>query len=278
MPGVITPEGHGMGWRPKPPDIHDHVLSFKVQPGALPAKVDLRPYNPRIWDQGQLGSCTAFAIARACVTQAKRQSLPVFDPSWLFIYYQERLDMGTVGSDSGASIAESARAVKKYGYPHGDTWPYDIARFRDRPLQAAYDSGLQNIVKQYLTVPQDLNQLKAALAAGYCWSFGFSVFSNFENIGSSGIVPWPTGSFLGGHANCAVGYDDAAQVFICGNSWGEGFGDHGWLYFPYSFVLHPQISADFQAIELVSEPGPTPTPTDQYRLYSGVPLYVKVTA
>ena len=64
----------------------------------LPAQVDLRPQCPKeVYDQGQLGSCTANSIAGAIeFDQIKLKLRPAFTPSRLFIYYNERVIEGTV--------------------------------------------------------------------------------------------------------------------------------------------------------------------------------------
>jgi C1A family cysteine protease len=57
---------------------------------GLPASADLRPQCPPVYDQGQLGSCTANAIAGAIQFDRLKQQLARFTPSRLFIYYNER--------------------------------------------------------------------------------------------------------------------------------------------------------------------------------------------
>ena len=52
-----------------------------------------------MYDQGQIGSCTANAIAAALEFDMMKQSQAAFTPSRLFIYYNERDMEGTTGSD-----------------------------------------------------------------------------------------------------------------------------------------------------------------------------------
>ena len=66
---------------------------------ALPPKVDLRANARPVYDQGQLGSCTGNAIAGAIQFDRMKQKLDAdFIPSRLFIYYNERVIEGTVGT------------------------------------------------------------------------------------------------------------------------------------------------------------------------------------
>src|SRR5436309_9812458 len=94
------------GWIPDLPDSRDRVYRAPIATlEALPPRVDLREECPPIYDQGELGSCTANAIAAALEFDQMRQRLSdVFVPSRLFIYFNERVMEGTVDEDSGAMI------------------------------------------------------------------------------------------------------------------------------------------------------------------------------
>ena len=96
------------GWLPDLPDQRDYFYAAPVElAGVLPAKVDLCPQCPPVYDQGQLGSCTANAIAGAIEFDRMKQSLAqIFTPSRLFIYYNERAIEHTIDSDSGAQIRD----------------------------------------------------------------------------------------------------------------------------------------------------------------------------
>ena len=80
------------GWIPDLPDQRDHLYAAPPRVLAvLPAKVDLRPRCPPVLDQGELGSCTANAIANAFrFDEMKQKVAKPMAPSRLFIYYNER--------------------------------------------------------------------------------------------------------------------------------------------------------------------------------------------
>ena len=75
------------GWVPDLPDQRDHLYASPYRAGiALPSSIDLRSVCPSVYDQGQLGSCTANAIAAALEFDQMKQNLTlVFVPSRLFI-------------------------------------------------------------------------------------------------------------------------------------------------------------------------------------------------
>jgi C1A family cysteine protease len=245
------------GWLPDLPDRRDRI--FAAPPAtlaALPPRVDLRPQNPPVYDQGQLGSCTAQAIAAALeFAQAKQSQADVFTASRLFIYYNERVVLGTVDEDSGAMLRDGIKSVSRQGGPHEKLWPYLISRFRQKPDRTAYKDGELHQAILYQRLRQVVDQLKGCLADGYPFVFGFSVYESFESaaVGRTGEVPLPGPgeSLLGGHAVVAVGYDDPGRRFIVRNSWGTSWGTKGYCTMPYEYLLDGGLSDDFWTVKLV---------------------------
>jgi len=225
---------------------------------ALPAKVDLRPHCPKeVYDQGDLGSCTANAIAGALEFDQMKQGLKVFTPSRLFIYYNERVKEHTVNEDSGAAIRDGIKSVGSIGAPPEKDWPYDIANFTEKPPKKAYDDAPLGKAVQYQRVPQVLNQMKGCLAAGFPFVYGFTVYQSFQSaeVAKTGVVPLPESDEdpVGGHAVVAVGYDDKSRVFITRNSWGPKWGMHGYFTIPYSYLTDNNLADDFWTIRLVAK-------------------------
>ena len=245
------------GWIPDLPDRRDRIYSAPVAAiAALPPKVDLTKSCPPVFDQGELGSCTANAIAAALeFEQMKQQAKDVFVPSRLFIYYNERVIEGTVDEDAGAMIRDGIKSVAKQGAPHETLWPYTIAKFRTKPAPASYKDAARHQAVLYQRVTQDATQLKGCLASGYPFVFGFSVYESFESqdVTKSGNAPMPDPKekLLGGHAVMAVGYDDGPQRFIVRNSWGPKWGQAGYFTMPYAYLLDSNLSDDFWTIKLV---------------------------
>jgi hypothetical protein len=100
----------GLGWMPDLPDNRDHLYSVPLAKlRVLPTKADLRRHCPRVYNQGQIGSCTANAIAAAIEFDRKKQKLRDFIPSRLFIYYNERSIEHSVPLDNGAQIRDGIK-------------------------------------------------------------------------------------------------------------------------------------------------------------------------
>ncbi|HLH61486.1 MAG TPA: C1 family peptidase [Ktedonobacteraceae bacterium] len=245
------------GWIPDLPDKRDYLYAAPFEAGqALPTSIDLRPNCPAVYDQGQLGSCTANAIAAALeFDQIKENENPIFVPSRLFIYYNERAMEGTVNSDSGAQIRDGMKSVGNLGACSEDCWSYDITKFEEKPPDTCYQQALQHRAIVYKRVVQDINQMKGCLASGLPFVFGFTVYQSFESpeVAQSGHAPMPgpDETVLGGHAVMAVGYDDSNNWFIVRNSWGTNWGMAGYFTLPYDYVTSKSLASDFWMVSLV---------------------------
>lgn len=256
MTSTITPTGHGLGCIRDTGDIRDHHLFIQRRADQpLPPSVDLRANCPPVYDQGQLGSCTANAIAGALEFDQIKQLFRPYVPSRLFVYYNERVIEHSVPYDSGATIRDSCKAVARYGYADEVDWPYDIARFTIKPPTSIYQQALPLHGIVYQRVLQDLTQLKLVLAQDYVIVIGISVYESFESnaVATTGMVPMPAPSeqLLGGHAVCLVGYSTNDKYFTCRNSWGQNWGDKGHFYLPEEYLAHPDLSSDFWVIQHV---------------------------
>lgn len=244
------------GWIPDSPDQRDLLYAAPAEfLAALPTTADLRAQCPPVYDQGQLGSCTANAIGAAVEFERIKQKLSDFVPSRLFIYYNERVIEGTVHSDSGAQLRDGIKSVASNGACPEPDWPYDIAKFTAKPPASAYRDAKLDRAVQYQSIVQDLNQMKGCLASGYPFVFGFTVYASFESpaVASSGHAPMPhLGERpVGGHAVMAVGYDDGNSWFLVRNSWGAGWGMKGYFTLPYAYLIQPGLASDFWTIRLV---------------------------
>ena len=127
----------------------------------LPTKVDLRKKMPPIYDQGNLGSCTANALC-AAYTYVD----PIYYGSRLFLYYNERLLGNNVKEDTGAYLSDGIVALKKYGLCTELEWPYNIRQFNVAPPEKCYVSGLKERVIRATNIPNDLRSMKNCLNAG----------------------------------------------------------------------------------------------------------------
>lgn len=246
-----------LGWIPDLPDARDFIYAAPLKVMLkLPAKIDLRKTCSPVFDQKHLGSCTANALTAAVEFGKKKQKKKVARLSRLFLYYNERVMMNTVLSDSGAYLRDGIKSLNKKGVCPEKEWPYVEAKFSQKPPAECYRSALNNQIISYSRIPVNITSIKGCLAEGYPFAFGFAVYESFmtQKVKQTGIMPLPNisqESLLGGHAVLAVGYNDVKQAVLVRNSWGTGWGILGYFWMPYSYISNDAYCQDFWTVREV---------------------------
>ena len=240
---------HASGRIPDAPDRRDFKYIPAAPLAALPPKVDLRRLCPTPFDQKNLGSCTANAIAAALMYDLRKQRRPVIRLSRLFIYYNERALEGTIHADAGAQTRDGLKVAAKLGVCSEAFWRYEVGKFRHEPPASAYFDAIKCRVAFYHRLNRDLPQMKACLASGYPFLTGVTLYESFDSkeVARTGVVNMPARNerSAGGHCVLTVGYDDAKGRFIVLNSWGDNWGQRGYFTLPYEYMLSPKLSGDF---------------------------------
>jgi C1A family cysteine protease len=266
--GLTKRRIENFGWQRDLPDHRDRIYNEEetiLQGAQLPSKFSLRGSMPPVYDQGQLGSCTANAIAAVLEHQEMAEGEGEETPSRLFIYYGEREIEGTIGQDSGAQIRDGIKVVAKLGAPPESDCPYEIAKFTERPSAKSYeDAQHYRAVAYQRIIPGGTGApIRTAVHANHPVSFGFSVPAVFEEEAkwnpATQALPLPDAEehFIGGHAVAIVGWDYTkerfpVEVLEIRNSWGPKWGDAGYFFMDARwFPPGARLTSDFWVISLV---------------------------
>lgn len=253
------------------PDERDYKFSSTllkdIDPHSLPSSIDLRSQWGDILDQGSLGSCVSNSVAYQLRFLLKKNAGKDLNLSRLYVYYNGRaLSKYPITEDTGLTMRNGFQSVTAHGAVDEKLWPYVVSQFAKRAPDSVYAIGSKNKNLVYYAVTQDLNQIKKCLKDGYAISFGIALFSSFmsTNVARSGQVPVPNESTeqrVGGHAMTIVGYQDSTSRFIVANSWGKSWGDSGYCYIPFSFILNKKLTGDLWTPRSFTIDNETPVPT-----------------
>ena len=232
--------------------------ALKAAAVALPPAVDLRQWMSPIEDQGNLGSCTANAGVGLVEYFERRATGRHIDASRLFLYKVTR-DLLHLTGDTGAFLRSTMEALVLFGVPPEEFWKYAIADYDKEPTAFCYAFAQNYQTIQYYRydppgIARDelLERIKKNLASGLPSMFGFTVYNSISQAATTGTIPFPANGerVVGGHAIVAAGYDDKKRVANSGpggpttegallirNSWGSAWGEHGYGWLPYKYVL-----------------------------------------
>jgi hypothetical protein len=236
---------------------------------AFPPESSIHSLMPDVYDQGTENSCTCNAIGGGAeyVHRWKPKLMkkgPIAPGPWImpsrnYAYFYGRRIAGLVEHDPGLSIPDGLESFRQSGYPDERYWPYDPANVDIEPPFAAPQQ--KTFLVAFRRLPLDLRHIKFHLRSGWPIVFGLSVDANFERywtntVNGINVVRKPDSpdTCLGEHAQLIVGYRDDIGSVDVRNSWGEAWGQRGYSWIPYDYVLDPNFGFDFFAIQSTDLP------------------------
>lgn len=274
-PGPVDPPDmvYSTGGLPNDPAVERSLPKIQPYRAFLPEKIDLSDRMPAVGDQGQLGSCGAWAVAYAArsyytETVDKRDIRePGNLPSPNYVYHLSR-----PGSCDDGTNVDRVVAVLKHGSLSLADFPYTDACVPPAPatlVSRAYDFRVRGYSQVNITRPDDI---RGQLAQGNPVIIRFFVSTAFEKLRNAATftepAPPPDDKLTGWHFITLIGYDERRQAFRLINSWSTRWGDHGFAWMSYD-LLKTRISSAYaldvepatpQPIVNVRPPSPPPSP------------------
>ncbi len=253
----------------------ERLARRKGTQGRLPKSVDLREWCPPVKFQGGFNTCTAHVVTGMLEFYEKKAHGESCEHSRLFLFKVTKNLLREEGN-TPLYIRQTIGALKLIGIPEEKYWPYPDPGTLTKPRRSdpmldeeppafCYAVAGNHRTLQEVRLDRDekgaeledrelqLHNLKMHLAASMPFSLGFPLFAAaLAQAGKSGRIPYPSdpGEAIGAHAVFAVGYDDSLDIsgpggsgtqtagaFLIQNSWSEDWGEKGFGWLPYAYVL-----------------------------------------
>lgn len=230
-----------------------HYGSIVKTAKELPKKVSLRRYCERIRSQGDAGFCHSFAgtaLKNAQETMERGYRLYDFSPLGLARAVKKR--DGIVYTE-GSTLLHVCQALCEDGVFDEVYYPYEgyeagTLQFPKMQVTAEEEKKIPKYFCENYARVDELNELRQAISEQKPVLIGITCSEEIYTP-TEGCIGLPLGSFIiGGHAMLAVGYDDNKVQTIrgktyrgfveCQNSWGEDYGDKGFLWIPYEYFTY----------------------------------------
>jgi C1A family cysteine protease len=203
----------------------------------LPSSFDWRDNNGN-WvtppkNQGNCGDCWDFSAVAQVESWWKiynYQLDSVIDLSEQFI-----LSCGDAGTCNGGRIELALDFVHKVGVPTESCFKYQADDEVSCSQACDYwqDEAITIPGWGWITLDIDIvDNIKNAVFR-HPVSASYSVYTDFYSY-SGGVYEHVWGEFEAGHAILIVGWNDEEQSWICKNSWGPDWGNHGYFRIKWS--------------------------------------------
>lgn len=215
--------------------------------GNLPSSVDLTDKFPPIGDQGQYGTCVAWAVGynHKSYMEAKRNGYSnysdhnkIFSPKDLFW----AVDNSKKGTDcNGTNFQPAYEVLLSRGIATLSTVPYEnLGDCSQSPAASWTNEATGHKIGNYREINRNKETIKDYLAAGNAVVFGAKLGDEFFDY-KNGVYDYQSYGYSGQHSYHAMilaGYDNNKGPngsFLIVNSWGNNWGDNGKMWIDQDF-------------------------------------------
>ncbi len=244
-----------LGCRKDPLDLRDIPMGMVLPKIPVALKVDYTPQMSPVRDQGDEGTCVAFAsVVGVKEYEDKKEYRKLIELSPRYVYSLCKQYDG-FPEEEGTYPRIAMKMLLHYGVCPESLWPYRPHQTNDHKPGADLKAKTYRI-KAYARL-KSLLEMKRSLMVNGPFLAGVRVYDSWFNPGvaKSGLIPMPKKGedLAGGHAICIVGYDDRKKLFKFKNSWSKKWADWGYGYLKYEYLSRYCQDA-WSATDLIENP------------------------
>lgn len=245
---------------PQDLDINDNT-------GGLPATVDLTSKFPPIGDQGEYGTCVAWAVGYNLKTalngidnqwtstqlsQTSNQTSPK-DLFWAIPSAQKGNNCNGTQFESAMDILISRGGASLAAVPYTSLGNCSQSPPADWTQDASSNRlvNYRKIADKSNSASMTVENFKAYLAEGRPIAIGARLGDRFMRWNSDAVIDYDTylnpGMQHAYHAMVVSGYSDQKNAFKLINTWGNSWGNSGYIWVDYDFFVSEFCFAAFVA-------------------------------
>lgn len=223
---------------PSGPIPTDPVVAERARPATgtvtagLSAVVDWRnrwgwPWVTTVRDQGPCGSCVSFGTTAVIESRAR-----IEHAAWTHRSEGDAHDGLGLHCADGSWPNTYLDWIQQHGIADPACWPYHTD---DAPYHPTPDRSGRTVKIDGYTELGNTTDQKTWLDTVGPITCCIEVYTDFDAY-SSGVYHHTGGTFRGLHCIAVVGYSENDHCWIAKNSWGTGWGDHGFVRIGYGEI------------------------------------------
>jgi cathepsin K len=249
---------NGDGFKPSSIPI-SKIATVPLGGSVIPDKYDLSHLMPPIRQQAKQGSCVGFALSylksyheRLENGYSYTDNSKIMSPSYIYNQIKYQGDC-----DAGSDFLQGLDLLVNRGVLSESEFPYVKSDCSNQPTSAQFQASYKNRIKDWGSIDihksDFLEKVKLFVSKMQPVLIGLDYDENFATLGMGNPfnLTWSKNNtkYAGSHAMIVVGYDDSKNAFKVWNSWGEWWGNDGWIWIDYDMfkekVLEAYVTWDY---------------------------------
>lgn len=210
--------------------------------------IDLRVNCPPVLDVGLIPIHPIATVCSMLNYLLKKNKLPIFPPSRLFIYHNCAYFPEI---KSILSYDVILRSIIKYGFCSEIDFEYTLDNLNNSPSNINYKVAEAFKFLEIYRIDNNINLLKIMLQNDMPLIIGIALYYDLKKIVDKLWLPdFKIDKRVGGITGLIVGYVEDREVFILQLSYGKNFGLSGYVSIPYEYVLNKLLVPEIYYIDL----------------------------